>query len=92
MNDVSSEPPTKNPSPNGSFTDFLRKADTWWSILLLLFCFTAGCGIPILWVSKAFNVPGKIVVTLLVTIYTVAICWIFFVIMAWAWNQISAAL
>jgi hypothetical protein len=43
-------------------------------------------------VSKAFNVPAKIVVTLLVTLYTIAIFWVFFVIMAWAWQQISQAI
>lgn len=92
MTDTPPEDSSKQPAPRNSSSDFLRQADTWWSVLILLFCFTAGCGIPILWVSKAFNVPAKIVVTLLVTLYTIAIFWVFFVIMAWAWQQISQAI
>ena len=92
MTDTQTEASSTEPANRRSSSDFLRQADTWWSVLILLFCFTAGCGIPILWVSKAFNVPGKIVVTLLVTLYTIAIFWVFFVIMAWAWQQISQSL
>ena len=77
---------------SGGFTEFLKRSDTWWSVLILLFCFTAGCGLPFLWVSKAFNVPSKIVVSVLVTLYTITILWIFFVIMAWVGSQISGSI
>ena len=47
---------------------------------------------PFLWVSKAFNVPSKTVVSVLVTLYTITILWIFFVIMAWVGSQISGSI
>ena len=84
---------TKSPSSSGkpprkSLVEKFKQWDTWWSILLLLFCVTAACGLPILWVSKAYRPTGKVALSILVTLYTLAIFWLFWVVMVWCYQRI----
>lgn len=95
-----SEPPPLHPpdhanqskKPKRSLVEQIKQADTWWSILLLLFCVTAICGLPILWVSKAYKPPGKVVLSLLVTFYTLAIFWLFWIVMVWCYQRIVSSI
>ena len=49
---------------------------------------TAACGLPILWVSKAYRPTGKVALSILVTLYTLAIFWLFWVVMVWCYQRI----
>lgn len=82
---------TPNPKPKRTLTEQFKQVDTWWSMLLLLFCVTAICGLPILWVSKAYKPPGKIILSILVTLYTLLIFWIFWIVMVWCYHQIMGS-
>ena len=61
-------------------------------MLLMLFGVTAALGLPILWLSKAFSRNEKIVWSIIVSVYTVIILWIFFQIMSWSYGRISHSL
>jgi hypothetical protein len=52
-------------------------------LLLLLFCATGVLGIPLLWYSRAFGLFSKIVISLLVTLWTAAL--VALVIWSWSW-------
>lgn len=47
--------------------------DNPWIVLGLLFFVMAICGLPILWLSRAFSTPMKALLSLVVTIYTLAL-------------------
>ena len=61
-------------------------------MLLMLFGVTAALGIPFLWMSKAFSRNEKIVWSIIVSVYTVIILWLFFLIMSWSYSRISNSL
>ena len=83
--------PVASPPRQGGLVGFLRRYDTWWSVLLVLFCVTAACGLPVLWASRAFRPPGKVFWSVMVVIYTLALFWIFYVVMAWSISRILEA-
>ena len=60
-----------------------------WLVLLLLFGCTAALGLPVLWKSTAFSRGGKVFWSVIVSLYTVLIFYIFFKIMAWSYGRIS---
>jgi len=47
-----------------------------WFVLAMLFVVLGPLAIPMLWRSRRFSVPWKIVLTLLVAILTVAVLWL----------------
>jgi len=52
--------------------------DSRWQLLLLLFGAMGVLGLPLLWSSRAFGLGGKLVLSLLVTLWTallVGLCW-----------------
>ena len=61
-------------------------------MLLMLFGVTAALGIPFLWKSRAFSRNEKILWSVLVSLYTILIFWIFFKIMWWSYSNIADAL
>jgi len=75
----------------GGWLGSLRRYDVWWSILLILFCITAACGLPLLWGSHAFRLPGKVFWSIVVLLYTLLLLWIFFVVMWWSISRIMEA-
>lgn len=62
------------------------------TVLCILFLATAALGIPLLWRSPAFSKNERIVWSVIVTLYTILILWLFYLIMAWSWRQISPLL
>lgn len=87
-NDVSlSKPPAKK-----GWRKNWEELDNWWSLLLLLFCVTGICGLPLIFASKAYKKPGKVVLSVVVTVYTFILCWAVFQIMMWSWRSIQQAL
>lgn len=83
--------PTQNAisddSEKRSFSSTVMRSQI--AVLCILFFVTAGLGIPLLWRSPAFSHKERIVWTIIITIYTSIIFWIFYEIMAWSWSQIS---
>lgn len=71
------------------FTDMLENR---WLMLLVLFGVTAALGIPFLWNAKSFSRTEKIVWSVIVSLYTILIFWIFFKIMYWCYDSISNSL
>jgi hypothetical protein len=74
--------------PTGGF----RKYDTPLVILAFLFGVTAALGLPILWASRAFSRPMKVVISLVVTLYTIVILYLFYLVMAWCYTRIMDSL
>lgn len=58
----------------------------------MLFFVTAALGLPLLWKSKRFTGTEKTVWSVIVTIYTVAILWIFCAIMWWSYSRIAESM
>jgi predicted amidophosphoribosyltransferase len=69
-----------------------RLIDRPWFVLMLLFCATAALGLPLLWKSRGFSRFAKLLVSLLVTVYTVLLLWAFGLLMHWCWLRIVSAL
>ncbi len=61
-------------------------------MLLMLFGVTAALGLPLLWKSRVFSRTEKIVWSVLVSLYTALIFWIFFKIMSWSYQRIADSL
>lgn len=63
-----------------------------WVVLSMLFLVTLFLGFPVLWRSKGFSAQGKIVWTILVSLWSILIFYVFFVIMAWSYGRVSEAI
>ena len=69
-----------------------KAVDNPWVVLGLLFFVFAIFGIPLIWISKAFPTWGKIVLTIVVTLYTALLLWGFSLVMLWSYNRIIDAM
>ncbi|HTN73995.1 MAG TPA: hypothetical protein VL096_02065 [Pirellulaceae bacterium] len=77
------------PAPPASWR---QAVDNPWVVLGLLFFVMAILGLPILWMSKAFSPPMKIVLSIVVTLYTIAAIGCTGAIVWWAWQSIQESL
>lgn len=59
-----------------------------WFILGLLFLVTAILGLPLLWISRGFSPAWKIVLSVIVTLYTVLLFWGFWLVLTWSVSRI----
>jgi hypothetical protein len=57
-------------------------------LLATLFFVTAACGLPLLWMSRGFSVTSKIILTVVVLLYTALVLWLFYLVMAWSITRI----
>ena len=64
-------------------------ADNPWAMLAGLFLVTGALGIPLLWLGRAFSTPMKVLLSVLVTLYTAVILWLFWLVMVWCYHHIS---
>jgi hypothetical protein len=69
-----------------------KTLDNPWLMLVLLFFVTAALGIPFLWMSRAFSTLAKLVLTVVVLLWTALILWLFWLVMVWSWTRVSDAL
>jgi hypothetical protein len=67
-------------------------ADNPWVVLAFLLFVTLALGIPLIWISRAFSRPIKLLLTVLVTVYTALILWLFWLVMAACYHRIMNAL
>lgn len=76
--------------PNSGRRD-IPSLDNPWLIIGLLFCVTGALGIPAIWLSRSFSRSAKVVLTVAVSLYTLAFVWGFWVVMAWSYHRIMDA-
>lgn len=76
----------------GHVSPWRQAIDTWWVLLLVLFFVTAALGLPLLWVSRGFTLAGKVFWTIAVSLYTVLVLWLFWLVMVWCYHEIANAL
>jgi hypothetical protein len=69
-----------------------RALDNPWVVLVLLFFVFAALGIPLIWISRAFSTWSKVLLTILVTLYTFLLLWLFYLVMVWSYNRIVDSL
>ncbi|GAB5403384.1 MAG: hypothetical protein Aurels2KO_16150 [Aureliella sp.] len=62
------------------------------ALLGTLFFVTAALGLPFLWKSKSFSTTEKTIWSVIVSIYTIIILWIFCAIMWWSYSRVSESL
>jgi ribosomal protein L40E len=79
-------------APETGTVDGRSLLDRPWFILGLLFLVTAIFGLPLLWMSRGFSRPGKIVLSVAITLYTAALLWGFGLIMHWSVSRIIDSL
>lgn len=61
--------------------------DNPWVVLILLFFVMAILGLPVLWKSKGFTPLWKVVWSVVVTLYTALIFWLFWLVMVWCYTR-----
>jgi c-di-AMP phosphodiesterase-like protein len=84
MNDTSS---TSLPNVSPAWR---RALDNPWLMVVMLFFVTAAFGIPFLWLSRGFSKTAKVVLTIVVLLYTVLILWAFTLFMIYWWTNFIA--
>ncbi len=88
----STQPPVASrsaPGDKGRFDWLLNNKP---ALLGMLFFVTAALGLPFLWKSKKFSSTEKTIWSIVVSIYTIVILWIFCAIMWWSYSRISESL
>ena len=63
---------------DGSLSTLLHNR---WAILGLLFLVLAAFGLPLLWKSRVFSLPMKLILTIVVLLYTALIIWLIFLVL-----------
>ena len=58
-----------------------------WVVLAVLFGVTGALGLPLLWVSRGFRLPGKLAWSILVTLYTGFLFWMAWTVCQNTWEQ-----
>ena len=72
--------------------DWRSLLDNRWIVLAGLFLVTGALGIPFLWIGRAFSTRMKILLSIVVTLYTALLLWLFWLVMLWSYHRISESL
>lgn len=78
------------PQPTPARTSWREAIDNPRVMIAVLFFVTAATGLPFLWMSRGFSLTSKIVLTILVLIWTALVFWAFYLVMAWCIPRILA--
>lgn len=79
-------------SPGDPEAGLRRLVDHRWAVLLILFGAMGALGLPLIWMSRAFTPLAKLVWSIVVIVYTVALIWGAWLAcsIAWArWEELS---
>lgn len=68
-----------------------RALDNPWLMLGMLFGVTLFLGLPFLWISRGFTPLGKVLVTILVLVWTLIVFACFFGVMYWCAQRLGLA-
>ena len=79
-------------SPNRSHASWSAALNNRCALVCTLFFVTAALGLPLLWMSRAFSRSAKVWLSIIVTLYTVFILWLFWLVMVWCVATIREAL
>jgi hypothetical protein len=63
-----------------------------WLVLGLLFFVMAALGLPILWMSRGFSRLSKLVLTVVVLLYTAALFYAVWLVLLWSYHRVVDAL
>jgi hypothetical protein len=80
MNEPSTIRPEATAGRRQTWRDLI---DTPWLMIVVLFLVTAALGLPFLWMSRGFSTLWKVILTILVLLWTALVLWLFYLIMAW---------
>jgi hypothetical protein len=69
--------------PTQATTSWREAIDNPQLMIAVLFLVTAATGLPFLWMSRGFSLTNKIILTILVLIWTVLVLCAFYLVMAW---------
>lgn len=61
-------------------------------LLSMLFFVTAALGIPFLWKSRAFSTIFKLLLTLVLLVYTAALLWLTWQVLLWSYGRVMDAI
>jgi hypothetical protein len=75
------------PAAKSSAQSLRELADSRWIVLGTLFLVTGVFGLPMLWISRGFSRAGKVVLSIVVTLYTVLLLWAFWIFMVYMWKN-----
>lgn len=84
--------------PSAGSTDTRPSNSIWeiidnpWVVLALLFFVMAILGLPVLWKSRGFSTLSKVVLSVVVTLYTALIFWFFWLVLVWCYTRIVDSL
>lgn len=80
------------PAPTPQEDSLARRAlDNPWLMVGMLFGVTLFLGLPFLWISRGFTPLGKVVVTILVLVWTLIVFACFFGVMYWCAQRLGLA-
>jgi hypothetical protein len=80
--------PTDDRRDTGRRGGVYQMIDRPWALLGILFLVTLALGIPLIWMSRAFSVPAKLLLTLAICMHTALVFWGFWLVMSWAYQRI----
>lgn len=75
-------------TPHSAASSGRSLADNPWLLLACLFCVTGALGIPLLWIGRAFSTPIKVLLSIVVILYTALVLWLFWLVMLWCYHRI----
>lgn len=77
-------------TPGEASSDGRSLADNRWAVLACLFFVTGALGLPVLWLGRAFSTRMKVLLSIVVTLYTALLLWLFWLVMLWSYHRIIA--
>jgi hypothetical protein len=76
-------------APAGGWRELV---DNRWLVLGMLFFVMAILGLPLLWMSRAFSRPTKVVLSIVVVLYTGMLFYLCWLVMVWSYTRIADSL
>lgn len=84
MSDLPGSPPS---AARVRDTSLRAAIDNPYVVLALLFLVTGFLGLPVLWISRGFGLTSKIVLSIVVTIYTLLLIGCTISVIWWSWAR-----
>lgn len=84
--------PTPSPPDSPPPKSIWEVIDNPWVVLILLFFVMAILGLPVLWKSRGFSPLSKVVLSVVVTLYTALLFWLVGLLLWWCWSIVAPEL
>lgn len=79
------------PSCGGKLVNDFDLIHNPWVILGLLFLVMAILGLPLLWMSRGFSPAAKVVLSIVVTLYTAVLFWLTWLVLYWSYWRVMGS-